>query len=100
MQLKLDLDINQMKPTPSDPKNRNYLVLNISEIDLIDFDEINETSAETLRKSIDGTKTIIKWEDKKPKFINNLKTAEGPYNYDQMINVLQTSEWTTPFVTN
>lgn len=89
-----------MKPTPSDPKNRNYLILNVSEIDLIDFDEIYETSAETLKRSVDGTKTIIKWFDKKPKFINDLKTKEGPYNYDQIIEILATSEWTKPFVIN
>ena len=89
-----------MKPTPSDPKNRNYLILNISEINLVDFDEILETSLETLKRSVDGAKTIIKWEDKKPKFINHLKTAEGPYTYDQITQILATSEWTKPFVTN
>jgi hypothetical protein len=81
-------------------KNRNFLILNVSEINLIDFTEILETNIETLRKSLDGTKTVVKWEDKKPKFINNLKTAEGPYNYDQITQILETSEWTTPFVTN
>jgi hypothetical protein len=89
-----------MKPTPSDPKNRNYLILNISEINLVDFDEILETSLETLKRSVDGAKTIIKWEDKKPKFINDLKTKEGPYTYDQITQILETSEWTKPFVTN
>ena len=89
-----------MEPISSDYKTRNYLILNVSEINLIDFDEVYETSEETLRKSLDGTKTVVKWEDKKPKFINNLKTAEGPYNYDQITQILETSEWTTPFVTN
>lgn len=87
-----------MKPTPSDPKNRNYLILSVSEINLIDFDEILETDSNTLRKSIDGTKTIIKWQDKRPKFINDIKSREGPYNYDQINAILETSEWTRPLV--
>ena len=89
-----------MKPISPDYKARNYLILNVSEINLINFDEVYETSEETLRKSLDGTKTLIKWFDKKPKFINNLKTKEGPYNYDQITQILATSEWIKPFVTN
>jgi hypothetical protein len=89
-----------MKPNTPDYKARNYLILSVSEIDLIDFDEVYEDSLETLRKSLDGTKTFIKWFDKKPKFINDLKTKEGPYNYDQIIEILATSEWTKPFVIN
>ena len=89
-----------MKPNSPDYKARNYLILSVSEIDLIDFDEVYEDSLETLRKSLDGTKTFIKWFDKKPKFINDLKTKEGPYNYDQIIEILATSEWTKPFVIN
>ena len=89
-----------MKPISPDYKARNYLILNVSEINLINFDEVYETNEETLRKSLDGTKTLIKWFDKKPKFINDLKTKEGPYNYDQIIQILATSEWTKPFVTN
>jgi hypothetical protein len=83
------------------PDNKKtYLILNVSEIPLIDFTEVFETSPETLRKSIDGTKTTIKWQDKKPKFINNLKTKEGPYIYDDIFSIMQTSEWTTPSATN
>ncbi len=89
-----------MKPNSPDYKARNYLIFNVSEINLIDFDEVYEDSPETLRKSLDGTKTFIKWFDKKPKFINDLKTKEGPYNYDRIIEILATSEWTKPFVTD
>jgi len=81
-------------------KNRNFLILNVSEIYLIDFSELLETSSETLRKNNYDTKTVIKWEDKKPKFVNDLKTAEGPYTYDQIIDILNTDEWKKPIITN
>lgn len=74
-------------------KNRNFIIFNVSELNLVNFNEVLENSAETVRKSIDGTKTFIKWDDKKPNFLNNLKTREGPYTYDQMTGILFTSEW-------
>jgi len=80
--------------------NRSFLILNVSEIYLIDFSELLETNVETLRKNNNDTKTVIKWKDKKPKFINHLKTAEGPYTYDQIIDILDTDEWKKPIITN
>ena len=43
-------------------ENRKYLIFGVSEIDKVDFSEISETSAQTLRKSIDQTKAVIKWD--------------------------------------
>lgn len=85
-------------PKSNNPKNRNFIIFNVSELNLVNFDEVLETNTETVRKSLDGTKTFIKWEDKKPDFLNDLKTKEGPYTYDQMITILNGPEWTKPFV--
>jgi len=38
----------------------NYLIIPASELNKVDFDLIQETSASSLRKSLDGTKTFIK----------------------------------------
>jgi hypothetical protein len=43
-------------------ENRQYMIFNISEVDSINFDEVLQTSAETLRKSNDNTKALVKWE--------------------------------------
>lgn len=43
-------------------ENRKYLIFGVSEIDKVDFSEINETSPQTLRRSIDQTKAIVKWD--------------------------------------
>lgn len=72
-----------------------YLIFNISEIDKVNFDKVKETSKDTLRISIDGTKTFIKWdEDETPSFVNTLTTAEGTYNYEEIIEILNTDLWT------
>lgn len=44
-------------------EERQYMIFNCSEINLINFAEVLQTSAETLVKSIDGTKTFVKWEN-------------------------------------
>lgn len=43
-------------------ENRQYMIFNTIEVSLINFNEVIETSAETLRTSNDGTKSFVKWE--------------------------------------
>lgn len=42
--------------------NRRWLVIPAELVETIDFSQILETSAETLRYSVDGTKTFVKYE--------------------------------------
>ena len=72
-----------------------YIIFNISEIDKINFEEVKETSKETVRKSLDKTKTFVKWdEDLDPSFISLLTTMEGPYTEEQIIEIINTDIWT------
>ena len=41
--------------------HRHYVIFQYSEIINIDFDEVLETSIDTVRKSVDGTKTFVKY---------------------------------------
>jgi hypothetical protein len=43
-------------------ENRQYMIFSLTEVDTIDFNEVLQTSAETLRKSTDNTKSFVKWE--------------------------------------
>lgn len=43
-------------------ENRQYMIFNVSEAASIDFNEVLQTSAETLRKSNDNSKSFVKWE--------------------------------------
>jgi hypothetical protein len=70
------------------------MIFNVSELDLIDFEQVKETSKETVRKSIDGSKTFVKWEGKAiPLSVQLLTTKEGEYTYDEILTILQTPEW-------
>jgi hypothetical protein len=78
-------------------EDRSFLIFNVSEINKVNFNEVLETSADTLRKSVDKTKTLIKWEDPDtPEFVATLTTKEGPYTYDEILVILATPEWTDP----
>ena len=76
--------------------NREFMIFNVSELDQIVFTEVLETSASTVRKSIDKTKTFVKWDGTTPECVANLTTKEGPYTYDEILVILATPEWTDP----
>lgn len=75
---------------------RNFMIFNISELNQIDFTQVLETSEDTVRKSVDGTKTFVKWDGETPQCVNDLSTKEGPYTYDEILVILDTPEWTDP----
>lgn len=80
-----------------DYSNREFMIFNVSELPNIDFSQVLETSIDTVRKSVDGTKTFVKWDGIIiPSSIESLTTKEGPYTYDEMVEILATPEWTSP----
>ena len=76
---------------------RTYLIIPTSELPKVDFSQVCETSAETVRKSVDETKTFIKWDNNEPSpsFISNLTRTEGPYTNEEIRTILATDVWTT-----
>jgi len=78
-------------------ENREFIIFNVSELPNIDFTQVCETSADTVRKSIDGTKTFVKWDGPTiPSSVDALTTKEGPYTYSEILTILATPEWTDP----
>ena len=73
---------------------RNFMIFPVTELSKIDFAQVLETSADTVRRSVDGTLTFVKWDgDEIPSFLPQLTTGEGPYSYEEMLVLLQTEEW-------
>jgi hypothetical protein len=78
-------------------ENREFIIFNVSELPQIDFTQVLETSIDTVRKSIDQTKTFVKWDGVEiPSSVDSLTTKEGPYTYEEMLTILATPEWTDP----
>jgi hypothetical protein len=79
-----------------DYEQRQFMVFNVSELELIDFSQVLETSIDTVRKSIDRTKTFVKWDGETiPSSVDSLTTKEGPYTYTEIIDILNGPEWTS-----
>lgn len=77
-------------------ENRQFIIFNVSELPNIDFTQVCETSIDTVRKSVDETKTFVKWDNDMPQCVSDLTTKEGPYTYDEILVILATEEWTDP----
>ena len=78
-----------------DYNTRKFMILAVSELNLIDFTQVCESSIDTVRKSIDGTKTFVKWDSEEiPSSVLSLTTNEGPYTYDEISIILNGPEWT------
>jgi hypothetical protein len=72
------------------------MIFDVSELNIIDFSQVLETSIDTVRKSIDETKTFVKWDgDTIPSSVEMLTTKEGPYTYDEIILTLNGPKWTS-----
>jgi len=71
---------------------RNYVIIDASEVSSIDFNQVLETSADTLRYNLAGTQTFVKFEGDTPSFLEG-KTA---YTHSEMLTILSGSDWTDP----
>ena len=70
-----------------------YATINIADLSLIDFSQIEENNENTIRKSLDGTQFVIKW-NSEPSFINDGTIVPlQVMNHAQAVALMQTSEW-------
>jgi hypothetical protein len=71
-----------------------YAIININDLDNVDFTQIGETSSETIRKSLDGSMFVIKWETE-PDFIkDDVVIPLQVLSYQECLELMNTSEWT------
>ena len=66
-----------------------YVIFDIQNINIVDFNLVEQTSLETLRLSIDKTKCVLKFKGETPAFLVGLQQ----YNHDEILAIMSTSEW-------
>ena len=72
-----------------------YVTLDLSEALSLDFNQIEQTSIDTLRISVDGIETIVKWitTNGVPSSVAAL-TTKGPYmTHDETLALMSTEAW-------
>jgi hypothetical protein len=80
----------------ADYVNRRFVIFNVSELDDVDFNEVYETSALTVRKSVDESLTFVKYDLPQPASIQALSTKSQEYTYEEILAILDTPTWTDP----
>ena len=78
--------------------NRQFMIVNSTQVSAVDFNQVLETAPETLRYSVDRSLTFFKWDDDAneiPSSIVNIPDnyKQGPYNYKEMYEILATPTW-------
>ena len=76
--------------------DRRFVIFNVSELGVIDFNQVFETSADTVRKSVDETQTFVKYHMPQPSSVDALTTKSQEYTYDEFLTILAGPEWTNP----
>ena len=68
---------------------RNYVIIDATEVPNVDFSQVCETSADTLRYSVAGDQTFLKFEGEAPSFLE----GKVQYSHSEMLEILEGSEW-------
>tara|TARA_R100001463_G_C3472299_1_gene216023 strand:+ start:501 stop:740 length:240 start_codon:yes stop_codon:yes gene_type:complete len=63
---------------------RKYVILDISELDNLDFSKVMEDSAETIRKNLAGTQFFVKFTGTIPEQLKGKDT----YNHTDIMSIL------------
>ena len=71
-------------------ENRKYVIVNVSDVTDEMISSAIQTSVNTLRKSLDNSRAVLKWDGDTPSCFNGLTT----YNHRQIKTELSGSDWT------
>lgn len=77
-------------------EHHKYLIFPVSQLPLVNFDEVLETSADTVRISADGLLTFVNWEGETPASITQLTNTLGPYTHSEILEIMSSDSWSTP----
>ena len=75
--------------------NYTYTIIDIADLNSVDFSEVHETSADTIRKSIDETKFVMEY-DETPSFVTDgTITPLATLNHSEALELMATEDWTS-----
>ncbi len=73
-----------------------YSTISIDDLPKVDFTQVGETSADTIRKSIDLTQFVLKWNNE-PTFIEDETIIPiGIYTHAEILELMSTPAWSEP----
>lgn len=70
-----------------------YAIIDINDLLKVDFTQVGQTSADTVRKSLDSSKFVLKWE-KTPTFITDGTIVPLQLlTHSECLDLMNTPEW-------
>ena len=70
-----------------------YAIINIADLGNIDFSQVGETDQNTIRKSLDETQFVLKW-NTEPTFITDGTVVPlQTLTHDEALTLMATPEW-------
>jgi len=73
--------------------NLTYAIISIDDLPKVDFGQVGETSADTIRKSLDLTQFVLKWKHE-PTFIEDGEvTPIETYTHAEVLVLMATDKW-------
>ena len=78
--------------------HRHYVVISADDVSNIDFSQVLETSADTLRYSVDGTLTFVKYEGDMPSSVTACTSKSQEYSHSEILAILNNEDqvWWQP----
>ena len=76
--------------------NLHYCIIDWEDVKAINFTHVQESVPESLRRSIDGTKTFVKYEGEQPEFIFHIAGSLiglPEYTHQEFLEILKGPEW-------
>ena len=80
--------------------NLTYAIISIDDLPKVDFSQVGETSQDTIRRSLDLTKFVLKW-NVEPTFIKDETIVPIEcLNHEETLLLMATNEWRDPIEEN
>lgn len=74
--------------------DRHYVIISASDVSNIDFDQVLETSANTVRYSVDETLTFVKYNGGMPSSVSACTSKSQEYSHSEILVILGGTDWT------
>jgi hypothetical protein len=76
--------------------NLTYAIVPIAELNNINYSEVMQDSADTVRKNVAETEFVLKWEGDMPSSVSAITPTIPTYTHEEILIVMATEEWNPP----
>ena len=71
---------------------RTYVIVNTTDLELLDYNQLLTTNAETATRNIKGDKAIVKYQGDMPSTIDEL-TTKTIHTHEEILVIVNGDEW-------